>query len=301
MTTPRAHSSHGDLAMQVSRNTIICNFVLTAFKLAAGILAHSSAMVSDAIHSASDVFSTLIVMVGIRISGKKADGNHRYGHERLEAVAAILLAVVLAGTGVFIGYSGVCSILAANYGGLQVPGMLALVAAILSIVVKEGMFWYTRRAADKIHSAALMADAWHHRSDALSSVGSLVGIAGAQLGLPILDPIASLVICLFILKASYDIFMSAVRQLVDQAADPEVESTMAETIQAQDGVLRLDVLRTRQFGSRLYVDVEISADGNQSLTSAHEIADRVHDQIEADFPAVKHCMVHVNPISPSKI
>ena len=177
------------------------------------------------------------------------------------------------------------------------PGVLALVAAIVSIAAKEGMFWYTRRAADKIHSAALMADAWHHRSDALSSVGSLVGIAGAQLGLPILDPIASLVICLFILKASYDIFMSAVRQLVDQSADPEVESAMAETIQAQDGVLRLDLLRTRQFGSRLYVDVEISADGNQSLASAHEIADRVHDQIEADFPAVKHCMVHVNPIS----
>ena len=106
-----------------------------------------------------------------------------------------------------------------------------------------------------------------------------------------------MVICLFILKASYDIFMSAVRQLVDQSADPEVESAMAETIQAQDGVLRLDLLRTRQFGSRLYVDVEISADGNQSLASAHEIADRVHDQIEADFPAVKHCMVHVNPIS----
>ena len=205
--------------------------------------------------------------------------------------------MVLAATGVFIGYSGVRSILAANYGGLQVPGVLALVAAIVSIAAKEGMFWYTRRAADDIHSAALMADGWHNRSDALSSVGSLVGIAGAQLGLPILDPIASLVICLFILKASYDIFMSAVRQLVDQSADPEVESAMAETIQAQDGVLRLDLLRTRQFGSRLYVDVEISADGNQSLASAHEIADRVHDQIEADFPAVKHCMVHVNPIS----
>ena len=136
MTTPRAQSSHGSLAMRVSRNTIIGNSVLTAFKLAAGILAHSSAMVSDAIHSASDVFSTLIVMVGIRISGKKADCNHRYGHERLEAVAAILLAVVLAATGVFIGYSGVRSILAANYGGLQVPGVLALVAAIVSIVAK---------------------------------------------------------------------------------------------------------------------------------------------------------------------
>ena len=288
MTTPHVQTNHSKLAMQVSRNTIIGNFVLTAFKLAAGILGHSSAMISDAIHSASDVFSTLIVMVGIRISGKKADGNHNYGHERLEAVAAILLAVVLAATGVFIGYSGVRSILAANYGGLQVPGALALIAAIVSIVVKEGMFWYTRQAADKIHSAALMADAWHHRSDALSSVGSLVGIAGAQLGLPILDPIASLVICLFILKASYDIFMSA---------DPEVESAMAKTIRSQEGVLRLDLLRTRQFGSRLYVDVEIAADGNQTLFAAHAIAEQVHNQIEAQFPTVKHCMVHVNPIA----
>ena len=125
MTTPHVQTDHSKLAMQVSRNTIIGNFVLTAFKLAAGILGHSSAMISDAIHSASDVFSTLIVMVGIRISGKKADGNHNYGHERLEAVAAILLAVVLAATGVFLGYSGVRSILAASYGGLQVPGTLA--------------------------------------------------------------------------------------------------------------------------------------------------------------------------------
>ena len=149
----------------------------------------------------------------------------------------------------------------------------------------------------EVPSAALMADAWHHRSDALSSVGSLVGIAGAQLGLPILDPIASLVICLFILKASYDIFMSAVRQLVDQSADPEVESAMAKTIRSQEGVLRLDLLRTRQFGSRLYVDVEIAADGNQTLFAAHAIAEQVHNQIEAQFPTVKHCMVHVNPIA----
>ena len=125
----------------------------------------------------------------------------------------------------------------------RLPGTLALIAAIVSIVVKEGMFWYTRQAADKIHSAALMADAWHHRSDALSSVGSLVGIAGAQLGTARLDPIASLVICLFILKASYDIFMSAVRQLVDQSADPEVESAMAKTIRSQEGVLRLESAR----------------------------------------------------------
>ena len=296
MSTPHAQASQEKVAMRVSRNTIYGNFLLTLFKLTAGILAHSGAMISDAIHSASDVFSTLIVMVGVRISGRKADGNHHYGHERMEAVAAMLLAVVLAGTGILIGYTGVSSILAASYRTPQIPGLLALIAALISIVFKEGMFWYTRRAAEQIHSAALMADAWHHRSDALSSIGSLVGIAGARLGFPILDPIASLVICLFILKAAYDIFMGAVRQLVDQSADPEVESAMAETIEEQEGVLRLDLLRTRQFGSRLYVDVEIAADGQQTLFAAHQIADRVHDQIESSFPTVKHCMVHVNPM-----
>lgn len=296
MSTPHAQASQEKVAMRVSRNTIYGNFLLTLFKLTAGILAHSGAMISNAIHSASDVFSTLIVMVGVRISGRKADGNHHYGHERMEAVAAMLLAVVLAGTGILIGYTGVSSILAASYRTPQIPGLLALIAALISIVFKEGMFWYTRRAAEQIHSAALMADAWHHRSDALSSIGSLVGIAGARLGFPILDPIASLVICLFILKAAYDIFMGAVRQLVDQSADPEVESAMAETIEEQEGVLRLDLLRTRQFGSRLYVDVEIAADGQQTLFAAHQIADRVHDQIESSFPTVKHCMVHVNPM-----
>ncbi|MDY4954196.1 MAG: cation diffusion facilitator family transporter [Candidatus Onthomonas sp.] len=296
MTDPHVQIDDSKLAMRVSRRSIYINLLLTVFKLAAGLIARSSAMVSDAIHSGSDVFSTLIVMIGVRISGRKADGNHRYGHERLESVAAILLAVVLAGTGLWIGYGGLYKVFAADYTTLAIPGMLALIAAILSILVKEGMFWYTKRAADRIHSAALMADAWHHRSDALSSIGSLVGILGARLGFPVLDPLASLVICVFILKAAYDIFMSAVRQLVDQSADPEVEQAMAQVIEAQDGVLQLDLLRTRQFGSRLYLDVEIAADGNQTLFAAHHIAEQVHDQIEASFPAVKHCMVHVNPL-----
>ena len=290
------HTSNSKLAMKVSRRTIYGNLLLTAFKLAAGILAHSSAMISDAVHSGSDVFSTLIVMIGMRISGRKPDGAHRYGHERLESIAAILLAVVLAITGVGIGYSGLRQIISISYTNLAVPGIMALIAAVVCIVVKEGMFWYTKQAADQIHSAALMADAWHHRSDALSSIGSLVGILGARLSFPVLDPLASLVICLFILKAAYDIFMSAVRQLVDQSADPEVELAMSHIIEQQEGVLHLDVLRTRQFGNRLYIDVEIAADGNQPLFAAHQIADEVHDQIEACFPPVKHCMVHVNPL-----
>ena len=295
MTTPHVQTNHSKLAMQVSRNTIIGNFVLTAFKLAAGILGHSSAMLSDAIHSASDVFSTLIVMVGIRISGKKADGNHNYGHERLEAVAAILLAVVLAATGVFIGYSGVRSILAANYGGLQVPGTLALIAAIVSIVVKEGMFWYTRQAADKIHSAALMADAWHHRSDSLSSIGALVGIVCSLAGFPVMDSVASVVICIFIVKAAVDIFRDAVDKMVDRSCDEETLAQMTQVILDQPGVLGLDLLQTRLFGAKIYVDAEIAAQADLPLSQAHAIAESVHEAIEQTFPLVKHCMVHVNP------
>ena len=285
------------IANSVSIHTIVLNIFLSIFKFVAGVLANSGAMISDAVHSASDVLSTFIVIFGVSVANKESDKEHPYGHERMECVAAIILAVILCGTGLGIGYSGLLKIFAEQTSSLPVPGSLALFAAGISIIVKEIMFWYTRAAAVKIHSGAMMADAWHHRSDALSSVGSLVGIAGAQLGLPILDPIASLVICLFILKASCDIFMSAVRQLVDQSADPEVESAMAKTIRSQEGVLRLDLLRTRQFGSRLYVDVEIAADGNQTLFAAHAIAEQVHNQIEAQFPTVKHCMVHVNPIA----
>ena len=158
------------IAMKVSFVSIVANVMLSAFKLFAGIFAHSGAMVSDAVHSASDVFSTIVVIIGIRISGKKSDKEHPYGHERMECVAAIVLATILAVTGLGIGYGAVGKILSGDYANLEVPGFLALVAALVSIAVKEGMYWYTRHSAKKIDSSALMADAWHHSSDALSSV-----------------------------------------------------------------------------------------------------------------------------------
>ena len=198
------------LAMQVSINSIIVNLILSVGKLAAGILANSAAMISDAVHSASDVFSTFIVMAGVKISNKASDAEHQYGHERLECVAAIILAIVLALTGIGIGYAGLEKILHASAEDLKIPGSLALIAAVISIIVKEGMFWYTKKAAAKINSSALMADAWHHRSDALSSIGSFIGILGARIGYPALDPLASVVICLMIVYASYEIFKDAI-------------------------------------------------------------------------------------------
>ena len=283
------------VAMRVSAVSIIANFALTVFKLSAGILAHSGAIISDAIHSASDVFSTIVVIIGIRISRKESDKNHPYGHERLECVAGIVLDTILAFTGLGIGYSALRQIAGGDYANLTVPGRLALVAAAVSILVKEAMYQYTRINARRIDSGALMADAWHHRSDALSSVGALIGIGGARLGFPILDPVASVVICVFIEKAAYEIFMDAVDKMVDKACDEETEAALRECAATQEGVLGVDLLHTRVFGNKIYVDIEICADGEETLRRAHETAERVHDSIEKNFPRVKHIMVHVNP------
>lgn len=282
-------------AMKVSFVSIIVNVVLSAFKLLAGIFAHSGAMVSDAIHSASDVFSTFVVIIGIRMAGKASDKEHPYGHERMECVAAIVLATVLAVTGLGIGYAAVSKIVSGNHEDLAVPGVVALIAAIVSIAAKEGMYWYTRIHAKRIDSSALMADAWHHRSDALSSVGALIGIEGARLGFPIADAVASLCICFFIEKAAYNIFKDAVDKMVDKACDEGLEDELKRCALAQEGVLGVDLLRTRVFGNKIYVDIEISADGNESLREAHNIAEHVHDSIEQNFAKVKHIMVHVNP------
>lgn len=283
------------VAARVSAVSITGNILLAAIKFLAGILAGSGAMVSDAVHSLSDVFSTVIVIIGIKLSARDSDKEHPYGHERLECVAAILLAALLLLTGLAIGGAALGKILSGDYSHLAVPGRLALAAALLSIVSKEAMYWYTKINAKRIDSGALMADAWHHRSDALSSVGALIGIAGARLGFPVLDPIASMVICIFIAKAAYDIFMDAIGKMVDQSCDEDTEAALLRCALAQNGVLGVDMLHTRMFGNKIYVDIEIQADGEKRLREAHEIAEQVHSSIEQNFPRVKHIMVHVNP------
>ena len=283
------------IVMRVSFYSMATNIALSIFKVLAGFLAHSGAMVSDGIHSASDVFSTVVVMVGYRLAGKESDENHQYGHERIECVAAILLSMILCITGFAIGLAGFRKIIGQESISLEAPGLLALAAAVLSILVKEAMYWYTRGAAKKVNSAALMADAWHHRSDSLSSIGSMAGIIGARLGYPACDPIASVIICVFIVKAAYEIFKDAVDKMMDTACDTETLENIRHVITAQEGVLGIDRLQTRLFGARIYVDVEIAADGELPLREAHVIAERVHNAIENSFEEVKHCMVHVNP------
>lgn len=284
-----------EIAMHVSAVSVLINLLLSVVKLAAGLLAASSAMISDAIHSASDVLSTFIVVIGVSLSEKQSDKEHPYGHERLECVASILLAAILFVTGAGIGLTGMKTVISGSYEELAMPGVLALGAAVLSILVKEWMFWYTRAAAKRIRSGALMADAWHHRSDALSSIGALIGIAGARMGFPICDPIASVVISVCICKAAYDIFKDAVDKMVDKSCDKETEEEIRRIVMEQKGVLGIDLLRTRLFGTKVYVDLEIVVNGEVTLREAHAIAERVHDVVEKDMDMVKHCMVHVNP------
>ena len=285
----------GKIAMKVSSVSIIVNIILSAVKLLVGIFASSKALVSDAIHSASDVFSTFVVMIGIKISSKESDREHPYGHERLECVAAIVLAVVLFITGGGIGLKGIKDIYTGDYVNYKVPGMLALGAAFFSIVIKEWMYHYTKKYAKEIKSSALMADAWHHRSDALSSIGSFVGVLGARFGYLVFDSIASVIICVFIIKASIDIFKDSIDKMVDKACDENVTNDMRRVILSENGVLGVDEIRTRMFGNQIYVDVEIAVDGNKTLWLSHDIAESVHRRIEKEFPDVKHIMVHVNP------
>ena len=293
--TKKKNKTNSQIALAVTRNTIIANMFLTAFKLFAGIFAGSMAMISDAVHSLSDGLSSIGVMIGIKLASKKPDKEHPYGHERFESVAAIILAVVLAITGIGIGWAGIDRVIHGVSGEIPIPGILALVAAGVSIATKEGMYWYGRYWAKKIDSSILMADAWHSRSDGLSSIGSFIGIFGARMGFPILDPLAGVIIAIFILKVAFDIFKNALRAMTDTAAGDDIEEKIRAVTLEQEHVKCVDSIRTRLFGDRIYVDVEIGVDGNFSLSEAHDIAEVVHDVIEHKFEKVKHCMVHVNP------
>ena len=283
------------IANRVSVVSIIQNVLLSLFKLFAGIFANSNAMISDAIHSASDVFSTIVVIIGVRLSSRDSDREHPYGHERMECVAAIILSIVLFITGLGIGIQALQAILNGNYETLQMPGILALIAAIVSIITKEAMYWYTRHYAKQIDSAALMADAWHHRSDAFSSIGALIGIAGSRMGFPIMDSIASLVIFIFIAKAAFDIFKDAMDKMVDHSCDENMEKAIYDCVISHEDVLGIDLLQSRIFGNKIYVDLEIELDASYTLEKAHRIAEDIHKDIEKNFPKVKHVMIHVNP------
>ena len=287
--------SNEKIAVTAARNSIIINILLSAFKLFAGIFAQSAAMVSDAVHSFTDLISTVIAIIGVKLANKKPDKEHPYGHERFESVATMLLAVLVLTVGLGIGWAAVQTIMEGDFHELAIPGVLALIAAVVSIGVKEAVYWYMRAAAKKVDSSALMADAWHSRIDGISSIGSFFGILGARMGFPVLDSVAAIVISIFIIKTAASIMLDAIGRMTDRSCDDQTVEEMRELILAQENVDGIHQMKTRLFGSKIYVDIDILVAANYTLGEAHDIAHQVHDKIEESFPRVKHCMVHVSP------
>lgn len=280
------------LALKISMVTILLNILLTFLKAILGLYGHSYALIMDAVHSLSDVLSTLIVIIGLVLAHRNSDKNHPYGHERLECVASLILSILLLWTGIRMGVSGLQKLYMHTPSH---PTDIALCGALISIIIKEWMFLYTRKVALKIHSSSLMADAYHHHSDGLSSIGSFVGILGSILGFPYLDHITALLICFLIIKISFEILHDALQRLVDHASNEEIELKITELVLLDKDIISVDSLKTRLFGSKIYVDLEIGCCETLSLKQAHLIAHRTHDHLEQEIPIIKHCMIHVNP------
>lgn len=279
---------------QLATIGVVGNVALTMFKMACGVIGNSAAMITDAIHSLSDVLATAVAFVGSKLAHRSADESHPYGHERFECLAALILAGILLLTGAGLGYQGVINLLSGEATSENLS-WVALLGAVVSIGVKEAMYRYTMHHAKRIKSEAFKADAWHHRSDALSSVGALIGIIAGLCGVAWADGLASLVICLFILKVSFEVAADAVNNMMDVPCDAVLFDQIYACIDGSEGVIRIDELRTRKFGNRIYVDAEIAVRGSLTLYEAHEIAHKVHDKVEDEFPDIKHIMIHENP------
>jgi len=276
----------------ISLVTIVINIILTIFKAVLGIIGNSTAVIADAMESAADIFSTFGIMLGFRISVKPADLDHPYGHEKAESVFAKLLSIILVLSGILIGWTGLKKILTGN---ITPPETIALAAPVVTILVKEWMFWYTMYYAKKLDSTALSANAWHHRSDGFSSIATLIGVFGARFGFPVLDPIAGIFVSFFIIKIGVELYIKSVKELMDTSADAETVNSISEFIKSQEGVLELLDLKTRKHGYLIYADAEICVDKNLSVYLGHEIAEKVRAGLLRFFKNIKDINIHVNP------
>lgn len=282
-----------DEANKVTLKAIGWNIFLAFIKIIAGILGKSSVMIVDGLHSASDIITSMGVLIGNYISSKPFDKEHNYGHEKAETLVSFLLSIILVGVALSIGYEASKSLF--NIEGIAIPTLLPLVVSIISILIKEYQYRITIRIAKKINSPALKADAWHHRSDALSSIAAFVGIGGAMLGFKILEPLASIVVALFVCKVGYDILKNAVNELMDVSIDETYENEIKKIAQLTEGVMNLGSLRTRKHGASAYVDLVICVDGKLTVTSGHDIATNLEKKIQNDINIVKGITVHVEP------
>lgn len=292
MTTEESH-----LVYKISLQSMITNLFLFTFKGLFGFLISSASLLCDAIHSLTDIFSTFVVLLGIKLSNKPADKSHPYGHEKIECIIAFLLGIILFLIGGSIGWDGFQKLFhpVESLSQTSLLNTFAIIIATISIGAKEWMYHFTIKCAEKINSSSMAADAWHHRTDALSSVGSLIGVIGIRLGYPVIDAIACLIISLFIFKAAFDICADACKKIIDTSCSYEIINTIEQIVSSNKDVLAIDVIKTRQYGSKIYVDLEITLDKNISFVHSHNIAHTIHNEIEESIHTVKHCMIHVNP------
>lgn len=276
------------------------NFLLVIFKFLAGIAGHSAAMLADAVHSLSDFITDVVVILFVRISNKPVDKSHDYGHGKYETLATALIGMALLGVGFGILWNGATEILAFLRGEqLRQPGMLALVAAVISILLKEILYQYTVRIGKKYHSQAVIANAWHHRSDALSSIGTAVGIGGAILLGPhwaVLDPIAAVAVSFFIMKVSIQLLIPCVDELLEKSLPESVEQEIEQVVLSFEGVSEPHHLRTRRIGNNYAIEIHVRMDGHISLHKAHETATDIEHKLKEKFGEDTHVGIHVEPI-----
>ena len=288
---------------QIFRVTLVgsaANVLLTVFKFVAGIMGHSAAMTADAVHSLSDLLTDAVVLLFVRISGKPEDCGHDYGHGKFETLATTIIGIALAIVAVAIGWKAVGSLLFWYHGGtLAVPGMLALWAAVVSVVTKELVYQYTMRRGRKLNSQAVEANAWHHRSDALSSLGTLVGIGGAILlgdRWTVLDPLAGLIVSLFILRVAWKLLKGGFDELMEASLPDEVEKEILAIVNSFPDVRDPHHLRTRRIGSRYAIELHIRMDGSMTLAQSHARTCEIEQAIKARFGDATHITLHVEPV-----
>ncbi|GAB4275579.1 MAG: hypothetical protein Kow0092_31200 [Deferrisomatales bacterium] len=272
----------------------LLNLVLVLIKLGAGVLGRSAALVADALHSLSDLASDLVVLFGYRVGRMPEDEHHPYGHGKVETLCTTAVGGLLIAVGLGMGWSSVTALRSA--GGLPVPGSVALWAAAASIAVKEGLYRWTARVAADTDSRLLLANAWHHRSDALSSLAALAGVAGARLGLPWTDPAAALLVCAFVAKVGWDLAWQAVRDLVDTAVDPELRREIEQVVASVEGVLGYHGVRARRLGKDVLVDVDVEVDPELNVVQGHDVARAVRSALLRRVRNVRDAMVHVEPL-----
>ncbi len=291
------------IAKKVTWIGFFANLLLSLGKLVAGILGNSAAMVADAIHSISDFVTDIIVIGFVGVSDKEGDKDHRYGHGKFETFATLLVSVALLLVGIGICWSGISNIVKSFSGEVvESPSIIAFIAAVVSIVVKEWLFRYTKRVGDSINNNAVVANAWHHRSDAFSSIGTMVGIGGAIfLGdkWTILDPLAGVIVSFFIVNVSIKLALPSIKELLEVALPEDVEKEIIEIIHQTKGVKDYHRLKTRKIGNAYAIDVHVKMDGAMSLTESHDIATEIEQKLYGKYGKKTHISIHAEPYRPS--